>query len=52
MPPQWDAVDFVLGRFTAGEREALEAMLGRACDCLECWLDQGIQPAMNKFNGA
>lgn len=51
VPPRWDPANFVLGRFTSSEREALDNMLARAGDCAECWLDQGIGPAMNGFNG-
>jgi PTH1 family peptidyl-tRNA hydrolase len=41
----------VLGRFSESDRERLEAVLGRAADQVECWLDAGIQKAMNNFNG-
>jgi PTH1 family peptidyl-tRNA hydrolase len=51
VPSGWDPANFVLGRFQSGEREALERMLERTCDCLECWLEHGIQTTMNRFNG-
>lgn len=41
----------VLGRFTASEAKALEQVLNRAADQMECWVAEGIQMAMNKFNG-
>lgn len=50
VPEGWDAADFVLGRFAAGERKTLEELVARAADCAECWLDQGTQTAMNRFN--
>lgn len=50
VPPEWEAADFVLGRFKADERQALEEMLEKAADCLEVWLDDGPQKAMNRFN--
>ncbi|MEY4386874.1 MAG: peptidyl-tRNA hydrolase [Verrucomicrobiota bacterium] len=42
----------VLGRFSKSEAEVLEKVLERAADQVECWRREGIQKAMNKFNGA
>jgi len=44
-------VDYVLGRFTEPQLEALEPALYRACDCIEAWLADGIENAMTRFNG-
>jgi PTH1 family peptidyl-tRNA hydrolase len=41
----------VLGRFDADETVALDDVLRAAADQVECWLDAGIQKAMNSFNG-
>jgi PTH1 family peptidyl-tRNA hydrolase len=41
----------VLGRFNAAERKMLEVILERTADSIECWLRQGIEKAMNQFNG-
>lgn len=41
----------VLGRFSASEAKTLEQVLTRAADQMECWVTEGIQKAMNKFNG-
>ncbi|HEY9173620.1 MAG TPA: aminoacyl-tRNA hydrolase [Verrucomicrobiae bacterium] len=41
----------VLGPFTAAEAETMDKVLGTAADQVECWLDAGIQKAMNDFNG-
>lgn len=41
----------VLGRFDADEAAALDEVLRAAADQVECWLDAGIQKAMNSFNG-
>ena len=50
--PAGDAlVEFVLGAFTAEEREPLEAMVQRAADSCELWLSEGTQAAMARFNG-
>jgi len=43
--------DFVLEPFAAAEAEAVEAMIQRAADACECWLADGIDPAMSRFNG-
>lgn len=44
--------NFVLGRFTAGEREMVDEELARASRQVECWWGAGIKEAMNQFNGA
>ncbi len=44
--------NYVLGRFTAGEREAVDETLARASQQVECWWTAGISEAMNRFNGA
>jgi peptidyl-tRNA hydrolase, PTH1 family len=44
-------VEFVLSPFTAEEREAVAAMVARAADACEVWLAQGIEAAMQGFNG-
>ena len=41
----------VLGKFSANEEKLLEEVLMRASDQVECWLDAGIEKAMNQFNG-
>jgi peptidyl-tRNA hydrolase, PTH1 family len=47
-----EITDYVLGRFSAPERKVMDEVLDRACQQVECWLSEGIQAAMNKFNGA
>jgi PTH1 family peptidyl-tRNA hydrolase len=42
----------VLGKFSKAEVEILELVLARAADQAECWVREGIQKAMNQFNGA
>jgi peptidyl-tRNA hydrolase, PTH1 family len=43
---------YVLGRFSPAELKVMEEVLDRACQQVECWLSDGIQAAMNRFNGA
>ncbi len=46
-----EITDYVLDRFEATEAALMEKVLGRAADQAECWLDVGIEMAMNRFNG-
>jgi PTH1 family peptidyl-tRNA hydrolase len=43
-------LEYVLSRFEAQERPAIEDALARAADAVACWLTQGIDAAMNQFN--
>lgn len=43
---------YVLAPFTAGEGALVEEVLKTAAGQAECWLDDGIEKAMNRFNGA
>ena len=49
--PNLDVSGFVLGQFEAAESELLERVLETAADQLACWVQQGIGPAMNNYNG-
>ena len=42
--------EYVLSRFMPDEREAVEQVITAAADAVECWLDKGIEAAMNRFN--
>jgi PTH1 family peptidyl-tRNA hydrolase len=48
--PRWDLADHVLSRFEADEREVAEEAVSRAADAVETFLEEGIGPAMNRFN--
>jgi PTH1 family peptidyl-tRNA hydrolase len=45
-----DLAEWVLEPFTAAETPAVEAMLTRATEAAGCWLDEGTEAAMNRFN--
>jgi PTH1 family peptidyl-tRNA hydrolase len=45
-----DAADFVLGRFSSDEREAVAEMLERACSAVRSACERGAAAAMNAFN--
>jgi peptidyl-tRNA hydrolase, PTH1 family len=46
-----EITDYVLGKFRANEKLLIEKVLAMAADQVECWLDSGIEKAMNQFNG-
>ena len=46
-----EITDYVLGKFDSSEAALMKKVLGRAADQVECWLDAGIEKAMNRFNG-
>jgi peptidyl-tRNA hydrolase, PTH1 family len=45
-----EITDYVLARFNADEAALMEKVLVRAADQVECWLDLGIEKAM-QLNG-
>ncbi len=49
-PVGMDAVDFVLGRFTAGERKIVADAVEQAAEAVLCWANEGIDACMNRFN--
>ena len=51
-PGRIPQVDYVLGKFTRDQREALDPALDDACRAIETWLELGIDRAMTEFNGA
>ena len=46
-----ETVDHVLSTFKPGERELTAEMIAIAADAAERWLGEGIEAAMNAFNG-
>ena len=50
-PPEIDDLaDYVLADFLPDERKTLEELLDPMADAVECWLAEGIERAMTKFN--
>jgi PTH1 family peptidyl-tRNA hydrolase len=45
-----DLADFVLADFTDEERATLRELLDPMAEAVECWLDEGIEKAMSRFN--
>jgi PTH1 family peptidyl-tRNA hydrolase len=49
-PAGRDAVEYVLDRFAAAERDEIDAAVDRAVDAVRCWMQDGIEACMNRFN--
>jgi len=47
-----DDVDYVLSRPSEKERLLLDKATGRAQEAVLCWVEHGIETAMNEFNSA
>lgn len=45
-----DLADWVLAPFTEQEGRTLTDLLPQMADAVECWVTDGIEPAMNRFN--
>ena len=44
--------DYVLSPFGGGGSEAAASAIERAADAVECWLEEGIEGCMNRYNAA
>ena len=42
--------DYVLGRFAKEERKTVEEIVDRACEAVRCWMDDGIEKCMTRYN--
>src|SRR5436190_194185 len=51
-PPRVPGRDYVLGRFSAEQREQVDPAIARACGAIVTWVDKGLTVAMNQFNAA
>lgn len=45
-----DLADFVLGPLEPDERRAIEDLLDPMAEAVECWLAEGVERAMSRFN--
>ena len=50
VPNAWDAADFVLAKFGPSDRTIIEETVARAAEAVECWVCEGIDVSMRKFN--
>jgi len=45
-----DSADYVLSRFSADERATIDKAVGMAVEAIRCWLRDGIDIAMTRYN--
>ncbi|HRJ41234.1 MAG: aminoacyl-tRNA hydrolase [Caldilineaceae bacterium] len=50
-PGRMNPADYVLQNFNPAEEDEFGPLRETAADAVECWLFEGIEVAMNKFNG-
>ncbi len=48
--PVADAISHVLGQFSKAETPGVERLLDRAVEAAVCFVEEGVNGAMNKFN--
>lgn len=48
--PDYDMADWVLGKLQGEDKKVLDEAVKRAADAVECFLRDGPQKAMNRFN--
>ena len=49
--PDYDMADWVMGRFQGEDKKAVEEAVKRAADAAECLIREGVDRAMNQYNG-
>jgi PTH1 family peptidyl-tRNA hydrolase len=49
--PRDDAIDHVLGRFSAAERKVIDEAVGLAAQAVMVWASRGVETCMNQYNG-
>ncbi|HKP75967.1 MAG TPA: aminoacyl-tRNA hydrolase [Longimicrobiaceae bacterium] len=50
-PPQWDLADWVLSPMPKADAAAARERFRDCIAGIRLWMEQGIEPAMNKYNG-
>lgn len=48
--PTYGATDHVLGEFDPADAAVVQAAVDRAADAVACWIEYGVEAAMNRFN--
>lgn len=51
-PKGYDLADYVLGHFSADERELMDESIIRATEAIRVIIEDGVDMAMNQFNGS
>ena len=49
-PPEWDLADWVLSRYTPEDQKLMDAAFDKAADAAVCFVEHGIEEAMNLYN--
>ena len=49
--PDYDMADWVLSKFTGEDLKTIQAAVKKAADAVACYLENGPDKAMNRFNG-
>ena len=49
--PDYDMADWVLGKVQGEDKKAVEAAVKKAADAAECLIREGVDKAMNQYNG-
>jgi PTH1 family peptidyl-tRNA hydrolase len=49
--PAFDAAAHVLAKFDPPDREIMNKVVGKAAEAAECWVREGCESAMNRYNG-
>lgn len=49
-PKGWDLADHVLSRFSKEDRSLVEESIEKSCKAVRCFVEEGIDAAMNKYN--
>ena len=49
-PKGWDLADYVLGRFSDGDRKLVDDAIARAGDAVDVIISRGADAAMNEYN--
>jgi peptidyl-tRNA hydrolase, PTH1 family len=47
-----DSVGHVLGKFGSDEEATIESSLAQAADCVECFVQEGLDAAMSRYNAS
>lgn len=49
--PTGEVIDYVLSRFEPDELPLVDQAVARAAQAVECWMVEGVEQAMNRYNG-
>jgi PTH1 family peptidyl-tRNA hydrolase len=50
-PGRMDPADYVLQNFSPSEEEVFGPLREKIADAIECWIFEGVEAAMNRYNG-